>query len=292
MTRTVIKYGMFGFLFLFLLIATFILNPKLYPITYSNNNVYVELLEITKMKNVGQLSEKADENDNGKMKAYDTNCDASAVSENNSKCLCIERRNIYNDTLDITKPSEMTDDIIFIKDMKNPCFLDKQLHYRCFPFFFNIGPQKSATTDLHVSISQHPDILMPENQESNWFNRRRFGIFKNYKRMSLLKYTENFSKGFRKLMEFNNCERAKNVVIGDGTSTSLYDNLLWRHIPENVNKSEPVYISADLTRKILPDAKFIGVFRNPTDRLWSDYTYYARNRRNASAADFHEKVTP
>ena len=172
-------------------------------------------------------------------------------------------------------------------------FYDKNAILYCLPYFFIIGPQKSATTDLHLSISKHPKIVEPVMQESNWFNRRRFGKFKRYGRMPFSKYMDNFSKGFRQMLKSNDsCNDMSNTVIGDGTSTTLYDNLLWRFSEENYNKTEPEYLAAHFIREILPDAKFIGVFRNPTDRLWSDYTYFARQKkRNATAADFHIKVS-
>ena len=172
-------------------------------------------------------------------------------------------------------------------------FYDKNAILYCLPYFFIIGPQKSATTDLHLSISKHPKIVEPVMQESNWFNRRRFGKFKRYGRMPFSKYMDNFSQGFRQMLKSNDsCDDMPNTVIGDGTSTTLYYNSLWRFSEENYNKTEPEYLAAHFIKEILPDAKFIGVFRNPTDRLWSDYTYYARNKkRDATAADFHNKVS-
>lgn len=76
----------------------------------------------------------------------------------------------------------------FLKNFKNPCWLEKETHgvnssykngvLRCLPYFHLFGVCKSGTTDLFSRLTQHPQIL--ENlgdlhKETTFWSWGRYG---------------------------------------------------------------------------------------------------------------------
>lgn len=77
---------------------------------------------------------------------------------------------------------------MFLKNFKNPCWLEKEIHgmnssykngfLRCLPYFHLFGVCKSGTTDLFSRLTQHPQIL--ENfgdlhKETTFWSWGRYG---------------------------------------------------------------------------------------------------------------------
>lgn len=98
------------------------------------------------------------------------------------------------------------------------------------------GLPKCGTSSLHYYLTQHPDIIVPEKKETRFFNQNNGYNIKTYER----------------LLNGNN----KNKYTID--STPYYS---WRF---NFNVPSKI-------EKYLPETKIILMFRNPADRLFSNF---------------------
>ncbi|KAJ8047203.1 Carbohydrate sulfotransferase 15 [Holothuria leucospilota] len=134
---------------------------------------------------------------------------------------------------------------------KNPCYFDKSEKLHCLPYFLMIGAPKCGTTDIWFKIMYHPHIDYIK-KEPHWWTR-----------YSLRK--------------------------GDGSASTLWQNICWeKFYPEDV-KIGPPYIMADVIRHVLPETKIIISLREPTARLYSEYSAF-RPKTKKSPEAFHAKV--
>lgn len=110
------------------------------------------------------------------------------------------------------------------------------------PSFIILGAQKAGTSSLHYALKKHPDVFMSNPKEVSFFNNE-----KNYSRGAEW-YTSFFAK------------RNGEKQAGETTPSYLWD----KRVPLRIGK-------------LLPDAKFILLLRNPVDRAYSAYWYAYRN---------------
>lgn len=109
--------------------------------------------------------------------------------------------------------------------------------------FFIAGAPKSGTSSLFNYLSQHPDVFMPDEKmkEPNFFNTDHTG-----------------PKYFNSEEEYNELfKNAGNRLIGEASPFYLY------------SKEAPSKI-----KKYNPSARFIFIFRNPVDMLYSLHGQY------------------
>ncbi|XP_033119816.1 carbohydrate sulfotransferase 15-like [Anneissia japonica] len=154
---------------------------------------------------------------------------------------------------------------VFNSDFKSPCWYENKVLLRCLPYFYVAGMPKSGTTDLLSKINSHPDIV-PVSKEIQWWTRRRyhgksFSWYLNEQTSLVMKVTTGGSI------------LASRLISGDGSASTLWDN----HVLDDVDGG-PEYTHSDVIRTVQPDARIIGIFRNPTDRLYSDYKFFHRNQ--------------
>ncbi|XP_078319066.1 carbohydrate sulfotransferase 15-like [Crassostrea virginica] len=187
----------------------------------------------------------------------------------------------------------------FEQTFKNPCFYDAchpsehgvSRKLRCLPFFHVLGVDKCGSTDLFNRIAQHPQILHNSgvlNKETSWWSWRRYGHklrTDTHHKESFLDYLRYFDGLSEKLEEsstnFNN-------IIGDGTPMDFWDFSGWPLIPQNIGHQEPKIITPHLIKHLNPYVKFILIFRQPSERLFSDYIFLKLGEPSARA--FHGKV--
>ena len=107
------------------------------------------------------------------------------------------------------------------------------------PHFIIVGSMKSGSSSLQFHLNNHEKINLPE-REIHFFNLE-----------------ENYSKGndwYQKVL--NNNIKKDATLIGEKTPTYSFQ--------ENV---------AERIAKDYPNTKIIWVFRNPTDRAYSNYLH-------------------
>lgn len=83
--------------------------------------------------------------------------------------------------------------------------------------------------------------------------------------------------------------RMTRIIIGEASASTMWDNNAWTFFYDNSTDGEPPFLTQDFIHAFQPDAKLIVMLRDPVERLYSDYLYFASS--NKSADDFHEKVT-
>lgn len=104
------------------------------------------------------------------------------------------------------------------------------------PNFIIAGVMKSGSTSIYHYISQHPQIFMPSEKEPDYFNY-------------------NYSKGEEWYLSlFNDVNHEKAIGEASVRMFNMYDAL-------------------KKLKKFNPDIKLIFIFRNPVERVFSNYMY-------------------
>ena len=202
----------------------------------------------------------------------------------------LSREYVLRQDLETFDPLTLKTPLPFLKEYKNPCFKDEHSKLYCLPYFFILASQKSGTSDLYRKVVLHPQISS-NKKEFHWWNRARFVPYPKHPRINFSQYMDWYNSSTKQMNDVvidKEYGPYHPLVFGDGTASSLYDQLEWRKIPQNFGLTKPAVISADVIKHVLPKAKFLVILRNPTERLYSDYTYY--NERRSDSNKFHEKV--
>eukprot|EP00079_Xenopus_tropicalis_P037343 XP_017951114.1 PREDICTED: carbohydrate sulfotransferase 15 [Xenopus tropicalis] len=78
------------------------------------------------------------------------------------------------------------------------------------------------------------------------------------------------------------------LIIGEASASTMWDNNSWMYVYDNTTNTEPPHLTQDFIHAFQPNAKFIVMLRDPVERLYSDYLYFAI--ANKSVEEFHDKV--
>jgi hypothetical protein len=123
------------------------------------------------------------------------------------------------------------------------------------PNFICPGAQKAATTTLHETLIQHPDVYLPDEKEAHFFDRDdRFERGPDY-------YEKRFyagSEGYQ--------------VVGDITPRYMY----YRWVPERIRQT------------LGPKLKFVFLLRDPVERAYSQY--WMHRGRGSEELEFDKAV--
>ncbi|XP_048763501.1 carbohydrate sulfotransferase 15-like [Ostrea edulis] len=187
----------------------------------------------------------------------------------------------------------------FEQTFKNPCFYDachqtrngtiRKL--RCLPFFHVLGVDKCGSTDLYSRIVRHPQIFPNNgtlNKETMWWSWRRYGHklkVETHQKETFLRYLQYFDGLSNKL---EHSQRDYSSITGDGTPMDFWDFSGWPQIPQNFGLQDPKVLTPHLMKYFNPYLKFILIFRQPSERLFSDYIFLKLGDPTPKA--FHGKV--
>ena len=157
----------------------------------------------------------------------------------------------------------------------------------CLPYFFIAGFPKSATSSLDDALRKDSKVVGPRGKEPHWWTRipLQFSNF-NYLKLSVLRYLINF--------RYKRIERKVDAITYDGSQSTLWDSNFFVHHQDYC--AMPAVLS-----RVLPNAKFIVLMRNPVTRLYSHYLYGCTLRygetvnwpeqiRQYAAGNFHREV--
>ncbi|KAM6067076.1 carbohydrate sulfotransferase 15 isoform 1-T3 [Chlamydotis macqueenii] len=177
-------------------------------------------------------------------------------------------------------------------------YKDKHYRLRCLPHFYIIGQPKCGTTDLYDRLRLHPDVRFSAIKEPHWWTRKRFGIIRLrdgfHDRYPVEDYLDLFDLAAHQIQGVLQSEAAKehgkmnDIVIGEASASTMWDNNAWIFFYDNSTEGEPPFLIQDFIHAFQPNAKLIIMLRDPVERLYSDYLYFAS--ANKSVEDFHEKV--
>ena len=134
----------------------------------------------------------------------------------------------------------------------------------CLPHFFIAGFPKSGTTSLDRALRSHPQIAGPLSKELHWWTRIRYigepGYNSDYARLAVMNYLLNFRRASEQIGE-----HTKNITY-DGSQSTLWDSNFFVHHQDYC--AMPAVLS-----RVLPNAKFLVLMRNPVTRLYSHYLW-------------------
>ena len=131
------------------------------------------------------------------------------------------------------------------------------------PNFIILGVGKSGTTTINYLLDQHPEVMMSKVKEPNFFALEG--------ETKITGYDADDPHGFyhypQSLTNFEDYKALfKSVkgekIIGDCSNMYQYSTK-----------------AADNIKKYVPNAKLLGVFRNPSERLFSRYQHLLRVNR-------------
>ncbi|KAH0623674.1 hypothetical protein JD844_006705 [Phrynosoma platyrhinos] len=175
-------------------------------------------------------------------------------------------------------------------------YKDKHYRLRCLPHFYIIGQPKCGTTDLYDRLRLHPDVRFSAIKEPHWWTRKRFGIIRLrdgfHDRYPVEDYLDLFDLAAHQIQNVlqgdNGNDKMSNIIIGEASASTMWDNNAWIFFYDNSTEGEPPFLIQDFIHAFQPNAKLIVMLRDPVERLYSDYLYFAS--ANKSVEDFHEKV--
>ena len=206
-----------------------------------------------------------------------------------------ESTNVLQKHLNTFDPFTIDVPLPLLPNYKNPCFRNEYSKLYCLPYFFFLVSQKSGTTDLFYALTKHAMIVENQKKEYHWWNRGRFPLqIRIPGNLTFSEYMDWYNDTTKKIE--NSVKKTHDYpsgkyhpkILGDYSASYLYDQLQWKRYSQNAGLTEPKVLSAHAIHYILPDAKFVVILRNPSDRLFSDFCYYKGHK---DASFFHTKVT-
>ena len=159
---------------------------------------------------------------------------------------------------------------ILMKNVRSPHRLRNSTvsQFFCVPNVYLAGFPKSGTTFLYSLISTHPLFAKPYSKEGNFWREFVKTADPLYKKLDVLHYL------FHCKPAANEIETSEKRLIIDGSASTIFAS------PDTgVSLDKDVCILPTLLSKVLPDAKYIVIMRNPVERLWSDYWYFCAKSR-------------
>ncbi|XP_053548579.1 carbohydrate sulfotransferase 15 [Bombina bombina] len=174
----------------------------------------------------------------------------------------------------------------------------RRYRMRCLPYFYIIGQPKCGTTDLYDRLRLHSRVRFSVIKEPHWWTRKRFGIVRLKEPLQspfpLEDYLDLFDLAAQEIQGQHHGHNAAEessidpLITGEASASTMWDNSAWTYFYDNVTNTEPPILIQDYIHAFQPNAKFIMILRDPVERLYSDYLYFAI--ANKSAEDFHDKV--
>jgi Sulfotransferase domain len=137
------------------------------------------------------------------------------------------------------------------------------------PNFLVIGVQKGGTTWLHENLKHHPQILLPNKKELEFFSYYQKKINQ-----------DGWSEYLGHLNKIGNLIKTRKNPIAVGEVTPSYfwstsPRRQWTNPPKDFNSCIPESVFNVLGSKV----KIIVCFRNPIDRAISAYLHHIRHNR-------------
>ena len=151
-------------------------------------------------------------------------------------------------------------------------------HLYCLPAFFLAGFPKCATTTLYDMIVQHPDIAPPKCKEGEfWSAFAKYDGDREYKMKQIGWYLSHFSLPVKAIQS-----RPQAITLDGSTWT------IWNYISKMRRGSDSeICLVPSMIKNVLPNAKFIVIMRDPTNRLFSNYWFECSNSKEwKSTKDF------
>ena len=111
---------------------------------------------------------------------------------------------------------------------------------------FIVGAPKAGTTSLHHYLNEHPDVLMSEEKEPDYFSNKELSDQGLYYGTSQIDNEEKYHNLFK--------NKKNEQILGEASVSYLF----YPEVPQRIKNYNP-------------EAKIIIMLRNPVDRAFSHY---------------------
>ena len=194
----------------------------------------------------------------------------------------------------------------YISTYKNPCWIEtfhkpKKISnttgfaeeiLMCVPRIFIAGVVKGGSTDIWKQLMKHPYVRGGYNGRGLQEKNKELGYWEHlYHSKTLYQYADMYKSSSEELQNacMNTTETMHDhIQLVDGTPNLFhsYSTDIHRY---NSKSKEPNVTPAQLIHRIIPQAKFLIIFRDPVRRLWSDYLYFHKRKPtdHANSDKFH-----
>ncbi len=181
----------------------------------------------------------------------------------------------------------------FSAEHRNPCWTVHKTYkkhkqgisserLRCIPYFFLAGFPKSATTSIHHALEKHPQIQGPVEKEPHFWARVQSRSKSKARSISttFINYTLFFKSLSTKLIKSMK-DKVSQLITYDGSQSILWDSNFFYEGQDYC--AMPAVFS-----RVMPNAKFIVVMRNPVTRLFSHFQYSCTLQQRKRPPGFKE----
>ena len=184
---------------------------------------------------------------------------------------------------------------IYLPNYKSFCWHDTRQKFQCLASVYLAGMPKCGTTDLFRKMMKHPKLTYQTHADGEIPKEYHYWARSRVARNKWLFADPNRRSGKERFSSFlrgTGSERVKNdaeMQIVDGTPSLFWDLAGWdKRYP---GMDEPPYSNGDLIYSVTPDAKIIGILRNPVERLYSEYLYFWLHKTEVrTPQSFHVEV--
>jgi hypothetical protein len=162
-------------------------------------------------------------------------------------------------------------------EQRTPCWWDEKMNRTwCLPAMMIIGAPKSGTTDIAQRLRVHPMLEMSRNKEPHWWTRCSRG--EKYKPG---KSGHSCIKGqvIRSFHNYLNHWDADKGVQTGGIAFEASASTYWEIYPKGLDGTSPTESVPERIHAAYKHhakrLKLVVIMRDPVDRTWSDYNYFA-----------------
>ena len=226
-----------------------------------------------------------------------------------------QHRTIYNGNAEYSLPDivKLIHKLIpppsdFVKHLKNPCwfanyhkvvsdlnvkrnkydlskFNDTKTLY-CVPYIYLLGFQKCGTTSIFNYFKRHPEFAS-SSKPYGWIGLRTSGLVNEYPANveSVIDLLNNFYPASKQVETRSTKNHVDNKIIGDFNSGNS-----WRLGGFESLKNGSICDPPLLLREIQPNTKFVVLLREPINRLYSAFWYYARSSKQLYPEIFSQDI--
>lgn len=138
----------------------------------------------------------------------------------------------------------------------------------CLPYFVMLGFIKCGTTTLHNLVEIHPDFAKPRDKEIFWWTKLHWAKQFPGNVVEVMRYLFHFSNASKSIQK-----NPSRMITGDSSPTYIHEAPFFKNFYNNVSRKDIERIP-QLFSVLLPKAKFLVIFREPADRLRSDFYYF------------------
>ena len=127
----------------------------------------------------------------------------------------------------------------------------------CLPQVYFMGFPRSGSTQLYKMLIEHPHIKGGFTKESHWWTKSDYKLKFPHDVLNIIYYIAYYQSHFQYI------EDNRDTLLVDGSQSTIWDT----------RKTGNLCYLPQLFAELFPNAKYIVLMRDPTERLYSDFNY-------------------